>query len=123
MSGIDENEIRKQIWARKRAIDAKMAESGFDALPVGEQDAWVLSLMLDLPFDVASRCVRGESQVGERALLWEEIDEVFKYGQRSTLQPLKDVLARHETLKRPAAGSAEAFGEGGYEVIPPEDEA
>ena len=28
-----------------------------------------------------------------------------------------------ETLKKPAIWSAEAFGEGGYEVVPPEKEA
>ena len=36
--------------------------------------------------------------------MWEEIEEVFKYGKRSALRPLKAVLARHETLKKPEAG-------------------
>ena len=33
------------------------------------------------------------------------------------------IWERHETLKKPSAWSAEAFGEGGYEVVPPEEEA
>lgn len=66
--------------------------------------------------------MRGETQSGELLLLWEELDEVFKYGKRSALRQIKDVLARHETLKKPVAGSAEVFGEGGYEVVPSEEE-
>ena len=118
----DENKIRKVIWERKDAVDAKMAEPGFEALPGDEQDAWVLSLMLDLPLELAARCVRGETKSGELPLLWEELDEVFKYGKRSALRQLKEALARHETLKKPNSWSAEAFGEGGYEVVPPEEE-
>ena len=119
----DLNKIRKVIWERKGAVDAKMTESGFDALTADVQDAWVLSLMLDQPLELAARCVRGEVESCEMALLWEELDEVFKYGKRSALRSLKDVLSRHETLKKPSAWSAEAFGEGGYEVVPPEEEA
>ena len=118
----DENKIRKVIWVRKDAVDAKMAEPRFEALAGDEQDACVLGLMLGLPVELAARCVRGEAEAGELAQMWEEIEEVFKYGKRSALRPLKAVLVRHETLKRPSAGSAEAFGEGGYEVVPPEKE-
>ena len=100
----DENKIRKGIWARKDAVDAKMAESGFEALAGDEQDAWVLGLMLGLPMEQAARCVRGGAEAGEMAQLWEEIESVFKYGKRSALRPLKAVLARHETLKKPEAG-------------------
>ena len=92
----DENKIRKVIWERKDAVDAKMAEPGFEALQGDEQDAWVLSLMLDLPLELAARCVRGETKSGELPLLWEELDEVFKYGKRSALRQLKEALARHE---------------------------
>ena len=31
-------------------------------------------------------------------------------------------LSRYESLKKPKAWSAEAFGEGGYTVVPPEEE-
>lgn len=99
----DENKIRKVIWARKDEVDAKMAEPGFEALTGDEQDACVLGLMLGLPVELAARCVRGEAEAGELAQLWEEIEEVFKYGKRSSLRPLKVVLARHETLKKPGA--------------------
>ena len=92
----DENKIRKMIWARKDAVDAKMAEPGFEALAEDEQDAWVLGLMLGLPVELAARCVRGETKSGELSLLWEELDTVFKYGKRSALRPLKEALARHE---------------------------
>ena len=118
----DENKIRKVIWERKAAVDAKMAEPGFEALAGDEQDACVLGLMLGLPVEVAARCVRGEAETGEMAQMWEEIEEVFKYGKRSALRPLKVVLARHETLKKPGVWSAEAFGEGGYEVVSLEKE-
>ena len=118
----EENKIRKVIWARKDAVDAKMAEPGFEALAEDEQDAWVLGLMLGLPVEQAARCVRGEAEAGELAQLWEAIEEVFKFGKRSALRPLKAVLARHETLKKPGVWSAEAFGEGGYEVVSHEKE-
>lgn len=94
MGEIDENAIRKQIWERKAAVDAKMAESGFGALPLSERDAWVLSLMLDLPFDVSVRFVIGSPQAGERASVRAKADDLFKYGKRSALRALKDVLAR-----------------------------
>ena len=100
----EENKIRKVIWARKDAVDAKMAEPGFEALAEDEQDACVLGLMLGLSMERAARCVRGEAEAGEMAQMWEEIEEVFKYGKRSALRPLKAVLARHETLKKPEAG-------------------
>ena len=118
----DEKNIRKGIWERKDAVDAKMAEPGFEALAGDEQDAWVLGLMLGLPMEQAARCVRGEAETGELAQLWEAIEETFKYGKRSALRPLKAVLARHETLKKPGVWSAEAFGEGGYEVVSHEKE-
>ena len=100
----EENKIRKVIWERKDAVDAKMAEPGFEALAEDEQDACVLGLMLGLPVELAARCVRGEAEAGEMAQLWEAIEETFKYGKRSALRPLKVVLARHETLKKPEAG-------------------
>ena len=99
----EESKIRKVIWARKDVVDAKMAEPEFEALAGDEQDACVLGLMLGLPVEQASRCVRGEAEAGEMAQLWAAIEEVFKYGKRSALRPLKAVLARHETLKRPEA--------------------
>ncbi len=98
---MDENVMRKMIWSRKDAVEAKMAEAGFEALPEDERDAWVVSLMLDLSMETVLRCVRGEAKDGDLPLLWNEIDEVFKFGKRSALRPLKDVLARRETLKRP----------------------
>ena len=30
---MDENVMRKMVWARKDAVEAKMAETGFEALP------------------------------------------------------------------------------------------
>ena len=101
----DENKIRKVIWERKAAVDAKMAEPGFETLEGDEQDACVLGLMLGLPVELSARCVRGEAEAGELAQMWAAIEEAFKFGKRSALRPLKVVLARHETLKKP-----EAFG-------------
>ena len=80
-----------------------LADPDLAFLPIEEQDAWVLGLMLDLPVELAARCVRGEAEPGELAQLWERADEVFKYGKRSALRPLKIVLARHEMLKKPEA--------------------
>ena len=99
----EESKIRKVIWERKAAVDAKMAEPGFEALAEDEQDAWVLGLMLGLPVELAARCVRGEAEASEMAQLWEAMEEAFKFGKRSALRPLKAVLARHETLKKPEA--------------------
>lgn len=97
----DENQIRKAIWARKDAVDARMAEPGFEALPTDEQDAQVLALMLDVTPEAARRCLGAEARADERERLWTGLDELFRYGKRSALRPLKDVLARHETLKKP----------------------
>ena len=92
----DENKIRKGIWERKDAVDAKMAEPGFEALTGVEQDACVLGLMLGLPMELAARCVRGEAEAGEMAQLWEEIEEVFKYGMLSGIE-----LNRHRNTSNP----------------------
>ena len=106
----DENKIRKVIWERKAAVDAKMAEPGFETLEGDEQDAGVLGLMLGLPVELSARCVRGEAEASEMAQLWEAMEEAFKFGKRSALRPLKAVLARHETLKKPGAGSGVGAG-------------
>jgi len=45
----DESKIRKLIWERRDAVDAKVAESGFGELPSEDQDAWVVALQLDVP--------------------------------------------------------------------------
>ena len=52
-----ESEIRRMIWTRKEAVDAKIAEEGFLDLEPAEQDAWVIALQLGIEFDLARRCV------------------------------------------------------------------
>jgi len=96
-----ESKKRKLIWTGRDAAETKMAEPDFEALPLDEQDAWVLSLMLDVPLDLAMQCVGGTANGADMSHLWERIDETFKYGKRSALRPLKEVLIRHETLKKP----------------------
>ena len=109
-----ENEKRRDTYGRRKQDSEgglgaegrggrQDGEPGFEALAGDEQDAWVLGLMLGLSVELAARCVRGEAETGEMAQMWEEIEEVFKYGKRSALRPLKAVLARHETLKKPEA--------------------
>jgi len=96
----DESKIRKRIWERRDAVDAKMAEPGFEALAMEEQDAWVVSLMLALPLDQVRRCIRGKADGDDLPRLWQAQDEVFKYGKRSALRVRKAALARQGSLKR-----------------------
>jgi len=105
MSQPDENSMRKLIWERKAAVDAKMAEAGFEALPEVERDAWVLSLQLDVPFETAAMCMRtGEANsvdadvlAGVRA----KVAEAFRFGKRKALQELKRVVGRCPALNQP----------------------
>jgi len=95
MNSPDENAIRKALWTRKDATDAKMSEPGFEALPADEQDAWVVCLMLDLPFEQAKAFVVGGASEEVGGTVRGKIAEAFKYGKRRALRELKAALARH----------------------------
>lgn len=108
MSRPDESAMRKLVWTRKDAVDAKMAEDGFASLPEQERDAWILSLQLDVPLELATACVRscGEGEVasadnGALAEIRNKIAEAFKYGKRKALQELKRVVGRYPALNFP----------------------
>jgi len=98
---MDDNKIRKLIWERKDAADAKMAEPGFDALPADERDAWILCLQLDVPFDQAAACVGGTADAGAMENVRARIAEAFQYGKRKALRALKEALGRHPSLNVP----------------------
>jgi len=96
MSEIDENSIRKAIWARKDAVDAKMAEIQSEDILADERDAWVVSLQLGVAFETVARCLAGTAKAEELAEIREKIAETFKYGKRKALRALKEALGRHE---------------------------
>jgi len=98
MIEIDENSIRKAIWARKDAVDAKMAEIQSEDIPADERDAWIISLQLGVAFETAARCLAGTAKAEELAEVREKIAEIFKYGKRKALRALKEALGRHEGL-------------------------
>jgi len=108
MSRHDEGAMRKLVWMRKDAVDAKMAEDGFASLPEQERDAWILSLQLDVPLEQVTACIRscGEGEVasaaaGALAEVRDKIAEAFKYGKRKALQELKRVVGRYPALNLP----------------------
>lgn len=95
MNSPDENAIRKELWTRKDATEAKMSEPGFGALPVDEQDAWIMSLMLDVTLDQAKAFVVGGASAEVFEVVRGKIAEAFKCGKRRALRELKSALARH----------------------------
>jgi len=105
MSEQGESEIRKRIWIRKDAVDAKMSEPGFAALPDEERDAWVLCLQLDIPFETAQACANGSADEAVLGEVQGKIAEAFKYGKRKALRELRDVLSRHGNLQTERADS------------------
>jgi len=104
---MNESEIRKAIWTRKDAVDAKMSEPGFVELPAEEQDAWVLSLQLDVPFEQAAACANGTASEAVAAEVRDKVAEAFKFGKRKALRPLKEVVSRCPALNVPQEGDAE----------------
>ncbi|MCQ2390210.1 MAG: hypothetical protein MJ240_02200 [Kiritimatiellae bacterium] len=96
----DENALRKRVWERRDAVDAKLAEEGFAALSPDERDAWVVSLQLEVPLEVALHGIAGSAQPDEKAQLHAALETTFKYGKRKALRALKDVLARHRELQK-----------------------
>jgi len=94
----DESKIRKLIWERRDAVDAKVAESGFGELPSEDQDAWVVALQLDVPFDQALACVNGVASAAVLDDVRGRAAEAFKYGKRKALRALKEALVRHPEL-------------------------
>lgn len=99
MDEAEENRIRKRIWERKDAVDAKVSEPGYAALPAEEQDAWVLGLYLDIPLDQAAACISGTADAAALEAVREKAAETFRYGKRKALRALKEVLSRHEALQ------------------------
>ena len=100
MTEVEENMIRKSIWTRAAALAEKVSETAFADLPDAAQDAWVLSLMLDIPLETAEACVGGTASEADLETVRGRIAESFKYGKRKALRPLKDVLGRYEHLQK-----------------------
>ena len=96
---MEESEIRRLIWARKEAVDAKIAEDGFLDLEPGEQDAWVLALQLGIDFDLAKRCVDGSATEEEYAAVRTKVAEAFQYGKRKALRTLRIAVAEYSKLR------------------------
>lgn len=96
---MNEGDIRKLIWERKEAVDAKIAEEGFLALTPEEQDAWVIALQLGLDYDVAKRCVDGAAEEAEIAAVRAGVAEAFQYGKRKALRSLRTAVAAHPQLR------------------------
>lgn len=86
---MEESAIRRLIWERKDAVDAKIADPAFLALPADEQDAVVISVQLDVPLEVARRCVGNVAADDEMATLRNRLVETFRYGKRKALRPLR----------------------------------
>ena len=101
MTEVEENMIRKSIWTRAAALAEKVSGTAFADLPDAAQDAWVLSLMLDIPLETAEACVGGTaSEADLEKTVRGRIAEAFKCGKRKALRPLKDVLGRYEHLQK-----------------------
>ncbi|MDO5317228.1 MAG: hypothetical protein Q4G65_01250 [bacterium] len=96
---MDESEIRRMIWARKEAVDAKIAEEGFGDLDPAEQDAWVIALQLGIDFDLAKRCVDGSAAEEESAAVRAKVAEAFQYGKRKALRSLRTAVADYPKLR------------------------
>ena len=95
---LNENAVRKWIWARKDIVDDMTSSESFKALPAEEQDAIVISLQLDIPQESVKHCLAKEGTDEEMATLRSRIAETFKYGKRSAIRPLKMALAAHAHL-------------------------
>ena len=96
---MDESEIRRMIWARKEAVDAKIAEEGFLDLGPAEQDAWVLALQLGIEFELAKRCVDDTATEEEIAGVRVRVAEAFQYGKRKALRTLRTAVAEYPKLR------------------------
>ena len=96
---MEESEIRRLIWARKEAVDAKIAEDGFLSLEPQEQDAWVLALQLGITFDLAKRCVDDTATEEEVADVRAKVAEAFQYGKRKALRSLRTAVAEYPKLR------------------------
>ena len=96
---MDESEIRRMIWARREAVDAKIAEDGFLDLATVEQDAWVIALQLGVNFDLAKRCVDGSATEEEYAEVRAKVAEAFQYGKRKALRTLRTAVAEYPKLR------------------------
>lgn len=96
---MEESEIRRLIWARKEAVDAKIAEDGFLDLEPEEQDAWVLALQLGVEFDLAKRCVDGSATEEEYAVVRAKVAEAFQYGKRKALRSLRTAVSEYPKLR------------------------
>ena len=96
---MEEIAIRRLIWERRDAVDAKIADPAFLALPVDEQDAVVISAQLDVPLELVRRCVGNVAADDELATLRDRLVETFRYGKRKALRPLKVALAHHPHLQ------------------------
>lgn len=94
-----ESEIRRMIWTRKEAVDAKIAEEGFLDLAPAEQDAWVIALQLGIEFDLARRCVDGSATMEESAMVRAKVAEAFQYGKRKALRSLRTAVAVYPSLR------------------------
>ena len=95
---LNENAVRKWIWARKDIVDDMTSSESFKALPAEEQDAIVISLQLDIPKETVKRCLAQTASPEELATLRSRIAESFKYGKRAALRPLKTALSAHPYL-------------------------
>ena len=96
---MDESEIRRMIWSRKEAVDAKIAEDGFLDLAPAEQDAWVIALQLGIDFELAKRCVDGSATEVEYAEVRAKVAEAFQYGKRKALRTLRTAVAEYPKLR------------------------
>lgn len=96
---MEESEIRRLIWERKEAVDAKIAEDGFLDLEPKEQDAWVIALQLGIEFDLAKRCVDGTASEGEYTAVRAKVAEAFQFGKRKALRSLRTAVAEYSKLR------------------------
>jgi len=96
---MEESEIRRLIWERKEAVDAKIAEDGFLDLEPTEQDAWVIALQLGVEYDLAKRCVDGAATEEEYAVVRAKVAEAFQFGKRKALRPLRTAVAEYSKLR------------------------
>lgn len=96
---MEETSVRKLIWDRKAAVDAKIAEEGFLDLAPEEQDALVLSLQLGVEVAVTRRCVAGTASEAEFAEVRAKAAEAFQYGKRKALRALRTAIANYPKLR------------------------
>ena len=96
---MEETSVRKIIWDRKAAVDAKIAEEGFLDLPPEEQDALVMSLQLGVDLEVVRRCVADTATEAELAEVRAKAAEAFQYGKRKALRALRTAIANYPKLR------------------------